>query len=387
MSTNSARIPEIEGIRGILSILVITGHALPKAVPWFPACMDFFFVISGFLITRILLQAPTLSSAFFFRYGIRRILRIWPMYYVALIVYFLFVYLVASPEHFTWYGLSLDWKPSWQPILLSSIFLQNTEVLFGFPRISYPLLFGHSWSVAVEEQFYILWPIGFLAIRGASKSFGILLIVLVLVGVILFRGVSYLLQGDHGALWLLPGRMDSFALGIVLAFMIASRNFLDHETEIRRGLTLLAVAASLLLFPYVTIGYGLVEFEQSSGLAWTLFDPTLGSSLLAFSLVGLVIINSGAQLTQLLRLPLLMRLGTISYSTYLMHILALVIAQVVVEKSGFDNRVVIWALGVTLSLTISNLTYNLIEARALSLKRRFVLPVASAYPCEFVRNG
>ncbi|MGH8694099.1 MAG: acyltransferase family protein, partial [Burkholderiales bacterium] len=167
-----SRIAEIEGIRGIMTLLVVAQHMMHGGpLFWVWGCMDIFFCISGFVITRILLENLT-RPGFLKNYFIRRVLRIWPMYYVAMMFAFAVFYLTDGST-LQDFGLSnaADWQPSWQALVFPLVYLQNTEVYSGSEPFNYLILFIHSWSVAVEEHFYLLWPFVLLfLLRGRSTS-------------------------------------------------------------------------------------------------------------------------------------------------------------------------------------------------------------------------
>src|SRR6476620_6746086 len=140
------RIPQLDSLRGIAILMVLVGHIqknVPGIVgPWAHhgfSGVDLFFVLSGFLITGILLRAKTRPD-YFKNFYTRRALRIWPLYYAVLI-------LLLLPNSLTHLNLA---SPRWSYLL----YIQN---LFpGFPAASGPLYI--TWSLAIEEQFYLIWP-------------------------------------------------------------------------------------------------------------------------------------------------------------------------------------------------------------------------------------
>lgn len=367
--TLSQRIPEFDGVRGILSVLVVSGHVYSAAIPWYPGAMDFFFCMSGFLITRILLGTPELSWDFLKIYAVRRALRIWPMYYVALLLYFIASATLLPAAQVRWHGIETAWAFSWPSVLLSSVFLQNIEVMFGLPRVESPSLFAHSWSVAVEEQFYFLWPLMLLSRRLWSRQFAWILVGLAAVVAVAVRAVGYVeYDADAVGMCVLPSRLDSFAAGITLAFMLRSEKDAEEKARLRRSFLLLSVLAALMLAPSLAIGYGVERGIWSPVLLRTIFDQPLGFSLLAFSTLGLIILSTGSSLLAPLRHSILMHLGEISYSTYLLHILALVAVSLFMEQYGLSGIFIQWSLSLALAIGVAHLTYRYVEAPALALK-------------------
>ena len=141
-------IPALDGLRGIAILLVISYHYLGlHPVFSFGWCgVDLFFVLSGYLITQRLLANASEPNryALFYR---NRMLRIIPLYFLVLIVFFAVIFFFKSPEGFVFY------RKYWPYFF---VFLQNWVFIFkGYPT---ELYFRHLWSIAVEEQFYLLWP-------------------------------------------------------------------------------------------------------------------------------------------------------------------------------------------------------------------------------------
>src|ERR1017187_2368035 len=150
-SRASAHIPELDGLRGIAALMVVFYHAFFWSMgkggwPFFPRLVasvtqfgwlgvDLFFVLSGFLITGVLLKAKG-KPRFLKLFYIRRALRILPVYYG-----FLIVLELLSPSRNTSF------------VLVSFVYLSNAAPLLGVPMIYGPL-----WSLSVEEHFYLLWP-------------------------------------------------------------------------------------------------------------------------------------------------------------------------------------------------------------------------------------
>src|SRR5437763_217904 len=150
-------IPQLDGLRGTAVIMVLIGHAasfvegLPYAgmVEYVRFTVDVFFVLSGFLITGILLDAKG-SNHYFRNFYVRRVLRIFPLYYGFLFVFFILAPALRPP---TPGGPFEGWRAS-QGWFWS--YLSNYQLLFPQWVRPYPL--SHFWTLAVEEQFYLFWP-------------------------------------------------------------------------------------------------------------------------------------------------------------------------------------------------------------------------------------
>lgn len=113
------------------------------------------------------------------------------------------------------------------------------------------------------------------------------------------------------------------------------------------------MAGLTILLPYLFRGYGLELFGWRPTLERTLLDPTLGLAVLAFAAIGLVIIHSGSGALVWLRSPPLMRPGTISYSTYLMHIPVILLVVMLFARYGLGSLWLQWGLSVGLSVGLS----------------------------------
>ncbi|MEO5951915.1 MAG: acyltransferase, partial [Chloroflexia bacterium] len=156
--------PALDGLRGVFILFVLTVHG---GVPFMQGAalgVDGFFALSGFLITTLLLQEWRQNGSISLkRFYIRRALRLWPALFVMLGVFGLLTLLAIRGEGAT---------ATWRGILLSSLYSSNLDtVIFKDYTIGLGLM-SHTWSLALEEQFYLLWPIvlmGLLALRLRGK--------------------------------------------------------------------------------------------------------------------------------------------------------------------------------------------------------------------------
>ena len=153
-SNADGRIPELDALRGAAALAVVVFHANARWLRWGWASVDLFFVLSGYLITAIILRhgdRPGFLACFY----ARRALRIWPLYFLA-------VGLVAAAS--PWLAL----PPDWAALPYTLTFTQGVpEYWTGSATPGFSPYLGHAWTLAVEEQFYLIWPALLLAVGRA----------------------------------------------------------------------------------------------------------------------------------------------------------------------------------------------------------------------------
>jgi peptidoglycan/LPS O-acetylase OafA/YrhL len=296
------RMPELDSVRGVAILLVVFCHGyfwscgvtglgtLAKAfveitrAGWLG--VNLFFVLSGFLITGILLDSR-LDEDYFRRFYARRALRILPAYYGLLLVL-----LVAGlkPRSF---------------LVLSFFYLSNVTPLFGVVQAYAPL-----WSLAVEEHFYLLWPM--IVRRFSTRRVEHIAIAVVCI-VPALRFVSYSVGWRAGLseyTWLVA---DGLAMGAWLAVLVR-KPWLTRErlARISTGALAAAVIASIAFAKF-----GILTRRRPLGAT---FQESCGD--LAFlGLVGLVLVAGTGRWKTLVRQPFLAFYGEISYGLYLIHVL------------------------------------------------------------------
>lgn len=303
----AAHIAELDGVRGIAVLLVIVYHAFfwsmndaGSLAAWsWPARLlanltrpgwlgvDLFFVLSGFLITGILLQTRT--SPHFYRnfYG-RRALRILPLYYLLLL------------------ALWALYPGSGRFVLLAFVYLANVTPLFGVAGLYAPL-----WSLAVEEHFYLVWP---FIVRVASTRALWAIAIGLCVGEPALRVIGFLRDSDtYSYTWF---RLDGLAYGALLALYLRHPLWVTPTRPRLRRIALLALGAGLAL---LIIGAPLGILTRKQLLGATLQYTAAQWVFTGF--LALVLASAGARLTAPLRLPALRRVGDWSYFLYLVHVL------------------------------------------------------------------
>jgi peptidoglycan/LPS O-acetylase OafA/YrhL len=228
--------PQLDGLRTIAVMLVIVFHWFPvdkglNLISNGPLGVTLFFVLSGFLITRILLQNRQLQAVYSFSdiykvFMMRRVLRIFPLYYLVLLFVWLAPGMAFIPEIQTdFYDHPLHY------LLYSSNFLIDktgnwSNVLSIF------------WTLAVEEQFYLFWPI--VIIKTPTRHLRRVIIATILAG-IATRGVLFFVDRNSGVL--MPTCLDSFGLGALWAYTLIND---DKPGRFIKIISLAAPIAGLL---------------------------------------------------------------------------------------------------------------------------------------------
>jgi peptidoglycan/LPS O-acetylase OafA/YrhL len=315
--TSSARILELDGLRGIAIGLVLACHYLSGAehsslptwlrkvvsatnIGW--SGVDLFFVLSGFLIGGILLNFRD-SPRYFRTFYLRRVHRILPIYYLWIILYLAFFSLTlfkARPP-----GPALRYDLLAVPI--QTFFLQNLI----FREFSFPHgWFAVTWSLAVEEQFYLFVP---LLIRILSLR---RLVTFLLASIVLAPFARlfafHLWPGTLASMILLPCRSDALAIGILLAIAWREQHFrrwVSVHRSLLQYLLALLVLGAIGMLPLL-IG-GLNPFHISVGYSWF--------ALLYGCLLLLAVSHPEGRLGRVLRWRPMRSLGKISYCVYLIH--------------------------------------------------------------------
>jgi len=315
-SDHQERILELDGLRGIAILLVVfdhyeyglSRHILPLA--W--SGVDLFFVLSGFLIGGILMDHRN-SPDYFKTFYIRRACRILPLYFFWIGLFFFLAWLLAAHVSSSWYQIEfrrLLHVPDWSYFL----FLQNFHM--GRLNDSGPAWTIITWSLCVEEQFYLLMPF-IIWLMPPQKLPGAVL-ALVLAGAA-FRLYLYLYSSVFTYV-LLPCRSDGLLLGVLCAYLVRHPGIYGW---LRRRRDWLYLIFGILLVGFVYLTVLAIRLNKSNFADITSFEMnSFGYSLIdAFyaCLLLMVVTAQDGPLARVLRLPLLRHFGMISYCIYLIH--------------------------------------------------------------------
>jgi peptidoglycan/LPS O-acetylase OafA/YrhL len=364
----------LDGVRGLAILAVLLYHGvlysgsrsghfidqtLRQLVSFGWSGVDLFFVLSGFLITGILLDSRD-SPNYYRSFYARRVLRIFPLYF-AFLAGFIFVLpmfgrwrsMVEVIQHnqFWYWTYLVNWR----------IGLEGWSQFFEL---------GHFWSLAVEEQFYLFWPFVVLSFRPATL---VRICIACIVGALVLRLWLVLNGYPIGAYVLTPSRLDALALGALLALWV--RDPTTHAALTR-------YAPRVLVICVVTIA-SIFVLNRSF---WPTgeFTLTLGLSIVALasaSLMATLLFRPEARLLAgIFRSSPMRFLGKYSYGIYVIHHPVII----VLGRSRLGGaewrqwgeteiigQLLATALGIGLSIALAWLSWHVLEAPFLRLKKRF----------------
>ncbi len=334
--------PDIEGLRGLAVAAVVAFHASPRRISGGFIGVDVFFVISGYLITGILLreieQTGSLSFANFYARRARRLL---PSSALVFLVTLLACSLFFSPLQQFRLGDSATWVALYA---CNFWFLHQATDYFAPAIATNPFL--HTWSLAVEEQFYLVWPaIVLVGMRLLRTRKGLLALMIVITAASLAASVWYSTRLAPFAFFSPFTRAWEFAIGGI--------SLLLAPMERRVGTTLRTAASWLGLA--AIIGSAAVLHDRVGWRGWHALLPVLGTSAL---LHGRTPQFSAARF---LELPFMQWTGRVSYVWYLWHWPVFAVVAAASGGGNFTQRAQSILLCVLGSLALAAITHKLVE--------------------------
>lgn len=372
-----AHLPELDGLRGLAIGLVLLFHFFVLLWPngftlgWIG--VDLFFVLSGFLITRILLEtrsAPHYYRNFFFR----RMLRIFPLYYGLLVLVFLLAPFVFGTGYDERFGVARA-NQLWY-------WLYGQNILAGFYGWDQAGPLGYLWSLAVEEHFYLFWP--WIIYKSSERT------IYGLSAAFVFLSLALRNAFLAGGLDVFPGYTFTFTRldGLVLGSCLAA--YLHFRGTTERPLTLLRAArVGLLVGGLFLVGIIWTEKVQLHEVIFTRIGFTLNAVFFTSLLTLLLFAAPGSVFRRFFRLAPLRLLGKYSYGIYVFHFLVLELtepyfidftnAQLYGRLSRWTGLDVSWQVAILTARTLcllavfglSWLSFHFYEKPWLRLKRYF----------------
>jgi peptidoglycan/LPS O-acetylase OafA/YrhL len=350
--------PALDGLRGFASLLVVCYHnygGINRYLFFGWLGVDIFFVLSGFLITEVLLNSLG-QDGFLRRFYMRRVLRLFPVYYAGLI---LLLWLAPA-----WKGLPvrLDFFVGHQ--LWFWTYLQNWLLIFRDPGQQTAL--NHLWSLAVEEQFYLFWPLAILLLRKPAYLLPFITLVLLLtIGLRLWIWNKQLEGLAYFNLYTFT-RIDGICIGCMVALIRRLRpGFLDRQTF-----------SIVLFFALLNFGFYYLNSRQSGYPFLALVGYTTFAMIFGL-LVNDLCHTEGSLFSRIFSHPALRFMGLVSYATYFIHWPLYLFVNPYLEPwlSGLTHSSMAPFLSSTLTILASYglgyLSYRYFELPFLRLKKRF----------------
>jgi peptidoglycan/LPS O-acetylase OafA/YrhL len=371
-SARPGRIPALDGLRGFAILMVITGHLAMFGPPVTGALrpvanflaqnngtgVDLFFVLSGFLISGILLDTQARPS-YFRTFYIRRTLRIFPLYYAVLGI--VLVATLAFPSLYALNTISASAQiANWT---------YTTNILMAARGWgAEPLFLGHFWSLAVEEQFYLVWPAVILLTPVRRLVW---VCYAGIAGALLLR--VWLIGQNHyeAAYVLLPSRMDALLIGALLAVGMRRKNPIPGFILSNTAFLLSAVVFA------VDAGFSGNRLSGFSAVLRAALHFSITSVFFGMLLLRVLTAQRRLWLKPFTSYPMRF-LGKHSYAIYVVHLAVIValpkIAEVTLGRisRGFTELgpLAFWLFAFGLSVAAALVTWYVIENPALRLKER-----------------
>lgn len=313
--------------------------------------VNFFFVLSGFLITFLLIEEKKLNGVISLKnFWIRRILRIWPLYFFCLI----FGFLIFPQIKLLFGQIPIETANPWMYIS----FLSNFDIIYSdLPDAS---TLGVLWSIAIEEQFYLVWPVFLYLIP--LKRLWILFVSLISIS-LLYRYFNYsYMNYEYHTL----SCMSDLVIGSFGAWLIAfSDKFKTRIQSLPRSIIILTYAGFFAFF-----------FFRSEFMIY--ISLTFERIFFSFLILTIILeqVYSKNSVIKLGKLKFLTKLGQISYGLYSLHFIAILITTILTKKLGINQelwQIILIDTPVSLLITIfiSKISYTYLESPFLRLKKKF----------------
>jgi len=340
---------DIDGLRALAVLSVIIFHMNPGWLPGGFIGVDVFFVISGYLITKIIHREITEGSFSFLNFYNRRIKRILPVFFTVIAVCLIVGYFILLPYDYIRLGRS-----SFSTLAFASniYFPASSGGYFGGTS-TLPLL--HSWSLAVEEQYYFIWPITLILLLKIIPSSKNLIYILVAIASVSFIGATLVALSDsmltRWNYYLLPSRAGELLVGSILAILINNGKELRTSSN-WSAVGLVAIFASFFFVSKNSLFPGINALWACLGVAFIIYSNPVNPINRALSIKPLVYV------------------GLLSYSLYLWHWPVLAFIRYITPDNQaaqtLSNTQILTAA--LLTWLLSHLSYTLIETKTRRLK-------------------
>lgn len=317
---------DIQGLRALAVIFVFIFHLSSNYLPGGFIGVDMFFVISGYLISKIIIDKINKGKFNIWDFYLSRIKRIVPAYFFLLItVAFLFLFIFTNSEVNKFKGWHF-----WTFIFNSNNHFSKIDDYFGASSSENPLL--HSWTLSVEMQFYFILPVLLLFIRNLKILITIFFIITI--GLFVYSTIEIINGNKTNMYFSLLSRSPEFLIGSLISI-----TKIEDLKNIKKSRNLLSIVGFILLLSSLIFLNEKSDFPGLSALI-----PCIG--------IGLLLLSNGSKLNDLLSSKPLVYIGEISYSLYLWHwpVMAFLRYKNQTYEFGFSDTTIIILLTIVLSL-------------------------------------
>jgi peptidoglycan/LPS O-acetylase OafA/YrhL len=344
--------PELDALRTLAISLTLIAHYFPcvgwPLIPYSWYGVDVFFSISGFLITYSLMISgvgDAKKSQVWKNFIIRRTLRLFPIYYLFLLFFFL-----------SWKFFHLQ---MWKPIYSTYFFTYLPNFLFYKEGMEFAPGFSHLWSLGVEEQFYLVWPLFIIFLNRKNKFYAI--IFFIIIGI-----ASHVLGFNIGDVRLMPiANFHTLGIGALIAYLsfyCRDKNYYLFIVNNRHCISLFSITILVLV---------LVLFQEENWIWQLLRESSLVIATL--SLVVVSIYGWSNLFSWFSTNRIVIYFGKISYGIYLYHLPVPFIYIILKDKFGISihNSFALFFTYIITTIVVAIISYHFIEVRFLRLKNRF----------------
>lgn len=395
----------LDGLRFLAALAVIMGHcqhvihAYQGYSPYEPFAnklasfgVDFFFVLSGFLISYLLMQEINKTGTINIRhFYYRRFLRIWPLYFLVGLIGILtggfwinyFDYL--SLHNRAYIDYVYNWTDLWRNLGFLGTFSINIQTLLGYQNPVSSLSVGHFWSLGIEEQFYLIWAPALLLFKR-----NVLIVIVIFLGLGLY--FNHLPVSNFSAYYdfhynFTVNRFWYFGLGAAFAWwiqyvsikMLRDRFLLFLEKR-KKGPSVFSTILSSKILKILVLLIQLYCVVRLSNylFGWTYFhvNEYVVNALVALLIIAIAVADESIFSVLFLENKVFKYLGKISYGIYIFHIFSIYLTYKILKDIGLVERseafYVLCPLVATLiSVGLAALSYHFFESRFLILKHKF----------------
>jgi len=355
MSSNPKYIPFLDGFRGYAILLVILGHLCMEYLFLAQFGVTLFFFVSGFLITKLLIEEYRKTNTIGLKdFYLRRLFRLYP----ALLFYITITLIVI-------------WVANYQLVItdiLAGLFYFTNYYLVYFPPVvpdNYPLTAKILWSLSVEEHFYLVFPVLFLyAYKPVTRRFlyiiGGLLVLILLIRIVLWLKSTDIIFTINETYYTTHTRADSILYGCFAALLI----YAYPATIVSRLYTRLL---KVWLIPVLAVVVLLLSQKYEAAWYQITIKNTLTGGLLCLTVPSLLFADQQAWILKPFVNRVILYIGKLSYSLYLFHWVSLKLVS-----TYYPTHDMKWYLLVTgLSFTLAAVSYHFVERPFLTLRRKF----------------